>query len=362
MVKQPEINFLSGSEACAQGAIALGCKFFAASPASHGGGIANYMAGHLPDAGGVFLDMENDTAAIAGCIGASWAGLKVMANVCASGLSDGADAISFAIRTETPLVIVDIPSAQSGLQQARWGVRGDYQLIVLAPSSAQEMYELTVEAFNFSEALRVPVVVLADSEIARTKENVSTKKAIKIINRSKRKDAPVFGAARTDTVAPMPPLGSGQNLSISGFVHDEYGMPKVANAAATAKLFERLQNKILSNAKEIIKAESQIPEDSKIILVSYGICARASSAAMKLARKEGYKVGTLRLKTLWPFADEIIKKFCDGKKVIVPEMSKGQLSRELQRCLRADVVPLLKTDGEAITPLEILEKIRKVSQ
>jgi len=369
MAKDVEVNFWSGNEACAEGAAAVGCTFFAGYPVSPSTDIARRMAKRMPEAGGVFLQMEDEIASLCACLGASWAGAKSMTAASGPGFSHMLEGIGFGIMTETPVVIVNVQCAgpamgqatrpaQGDVQQARWGAHGDYQIIAVSPSSVQEMYDLTIEAFNLSEKFRVPVIILADEAIGRLRENVSTKKKFAIINRSKRLNVPPFGAGNPATIAPMPPLGSGQNLLVTGSTHDEYGFRKATDAHAHAKLLDRLQSKISSNTKEIIKTEYTFAKDADTLLISYGASARSCVAAANLAAERGYKVGFLRLITLWPFPDEIVARAASAsKKVIVVEMNKGQIAREVVRASKSDVECISRTDGELIMPDEILNKI-----
>jgi len=344
-----EINYMQGNQACAEGAVQAGCNFFAANPGSPYNEILKEMAKRMQETGGIFLQMEDETSSIASCIGASMTGKKVMTATSGNGLSLMSDNLGFALASQTPCVIVDVqhagPSmgqitrtAQGDIQQARWAASGDYELIVLSPWSAQEMYDLTIDGFNLSEKFNVPVLILADETIGHIFEKIKFRKNIVLVNRHKKH------------------LGQGLNLSITGFTHDGEGNPKPIDPKAQADLVNALSEKISSNLKQIIKVEEQNTQNADVVLVACGSCARSAMDVVLKSNKEGLKTGLLRLVTLWPFADEEVAKLA-GKKVVVVELNKGQLAREVKRVLKNKVYSLSKTNGELVTPSEIIDFI-----
>ncbi len=361
--------FLQGNDACAEGAIAAGCRFFAGYPISPSSEIMERMMRRLPEADGVFIQMEDEISSIAAVIGASWAGAKAMTATSGPGLSLMMENIGYAVMTETPCVIVDVqrvgPStgqatrpAQGDMMQVKWGSHGDYQIIALSPWSVQEMYDETVRAFNLAETYRVPVFVMADAALGHLREICETKKNVKIFNRRKKKGVSHFGSNDYGGVPSTAIFGEGENLLITGSMHDERGFRKTQDAEVQERQLKRLSNKILLNAEKIIQTDEYLLEDADVAIISYGITARASLAAVKTARKQGYKVGLLRLKTIWPFPDAIVKHVgMRVKKVIVPEMNLGQIVREVQRVTKTDVISLSKVNGEVITPEELLQAI-----
>jgi 2-oxoglutarate ferredoxin oxidoreductase subunit alpha len=247
------------------------------------------------------------------------------------------------------------------MQQARWGAGGDHQIIAIYPWSVQEMYDLTIEAFNLSEKLRVPVVILTDELVAHLRENAKFKPEPSTIDRNKRTGKPAFGTKDDTGIPPMPPLGSKQKLLITGTTHDEEGYRKDSDPEAAAALAARLSNKILSRKEEIIKFEKDSLDDADIVIISYGFTARSASRAVKLARQKGIKLGLLRLVTIWPFPDELTGSL-KNKKIIVAEMNKGQIAAEVQRCTGTPPQLISRTDGLPIQPDEILEFIQGVSK
>jgi 2-oxoglutarate ferredoxin oxidoreductase subunit alpha len=330
------------------------------------------MMRRLPEVNGVFIQMEDEIASIAAVIGASWAGAKAMTATSGPGLSLMMENIGYAVMTETPCVIVDVqragPStgqatrpAQGDMMQVKWGSHGDYQVIALSPWSVQEMYDETIRAFNLAETYRVPVFVMADAALGHLRENCETKEDAETVNRKRQKGVPHFGTDGRSEAEGVPPaaiFGEGENLLITGSTHDEHGFRKTQDAEVQERLLKRLSNKILLNADKIIQTDEYLLEDAEVVIVSYGVTARASLAAVKIARQQGVKAGLLRLKTIWPFPDSIVKHVgMRAKRIIVPEMNLGQIVREVKRVVEKEVISFTKVNGEVITPEEILSAL-----
>jgi 2-oxoglutarate ferredoxin oxidoreductase subunit alpha len=365
--------FLQGSEACAEAAIMAGCRFFAGYPITPATEIAEHMAKRLPQVGGIAIQMEDEIASIGTVIGASWAGAKAMTATSGPGFSLMQESIGYAFMTETPCVIVDVQRAgpstgqatkcgQGDVMQSRWGTHGDYSAIVLSPNSVQEMFDLTVRAFNLAEKYRTPVILLSDEITAHMRERVIMPpiEKVEIINRKKPKpgDKAFFGL---EEVPPMPSVGEGFNVAVTGSTHNEYGIRFTADPLVHRKLVERLNGKIQNHIGEIADVESYKIDDCQIGIVSYGCTSRAIYDVIEEAEAKGLKVGYVRLKTLWPFPDEIIKKLAEtANKIIVPEMNLRQIFYEVKRATegQATVIPLNKIGGgELITPEELMDKI-----
>jgi len=369
-------HFMNGDIACAEGAIAAGCRFFAGYPITPATEIAERMARRMPEIGGICIQMEDEIASMAAVIGASYAGAKAMTATSGPGFSLMQENIGLAIMTETPCVIVNImrggPSTgqptmpgQQDVMQARWGTHGDYEIIALAPSSVQEMFDLTVEAFNLSETYRVPVFVLADEIVGHMWERVTIPEteSIHVANRKKptapqREDYAPFQPDR-DLVPPMAIFGQGYRFHATGLTHDEHGHPKTDSSEAQTQLVQRLCNKIRKNREKIIRVENVMLEDAEVAVVAYGIAARAALSAVRKARASGVKAGLIRLVTLWPFPDDQIAKVVDHVKAfVVPEMNCGQMVREVERAAKGTPVAFLSKLGEEPhRPSEILDAI-----
>ncbi len=369
--------FIQGNEACAHGAIKAGCMFFGGYPITPSTEIAESMAVLLPKEGGSFIQMEDEIAALGSVIGAVWTGVKGMTATSGPGLSLMQEHIGYAAMTETPLVIADIqrgsPStgqptmaSQSDMMQARWGSHGDYEIIALSPSSVQECFDFTVEAFNLSEKYRVPVIVLGDEIVGHMREKISIPEKMDLINRKMPSKGPgdflPFKADPTDTPE-MPLFGEGYNLHVTGLTHDEQGYPDASSPEQHSKLVNRLCDKILKNRDDITRVKQEFCEDADIILISYGAPSRSVTTAVKNARKAGIKAGYIKIDTPWPFPEKQIQKAAESaSKLIVVEMNLGQMFYEVQRVAAGQSKVYLhpKIGGEIHKPDEILSKIKSV--
>lgn len=367
--------FWQGNEACAEAAIIAGCRFFAGYPITPATEMFEHMAKRLPQLGGITIQMEDEMASLGAVIGASWTGNKAMTATSGPGFSLMQELIGYAFMTETPCVIADMQRAgpstgqatkcgQGDVMQARWGTHGDYSAIVFAPNSVQEMFMLTIKAFNHAEKYRTPVILLADEIIAHMREQVIVPSIenIEIINRRKPKaeETAFFGS---EDVPPMPAVGEGFNVIVTGSTHDEYGVRSTANPIVHRRLVERLNNKIQTHTEEIADYESYNIDKCRIGIVAFGCTSRAIYEAIENAEKIGIKTGYVRLKTLWPFPEKIIKKLAkSAEKIIVPEMNLKQIFYEVERAAESltKVIPLNKIGGgELITPEELLVKIQE---
>ncbi len=370
---EPGTYFMQGNEALAEGALFAGCRFFAGYPITPASEILEYLAKKMPRLGGICIQMEDEMASLAAVIGASWGGVKAMTATSGPGFSLMQELIGYAFMTETPAVIVDIqrqgPStgqatkgAQGDVMQSRWGTHGDYMSIVLSPNSPQEMFELVIDAFNLAEEYRTPVILLADEAIAHMREKVKIPphSAIKLVERKRPKsmEEPFFGG---EDVPPMPPLGEGYWVAVTGSTHNEYGIRFTADSEIHRRLAQRLVGKISKNAEKIIKLEEFNVEDCDVGIVAYGCTSRSVYEVIELAKERKVNVGFVRLKTIWPFPEEAVKKLAENVEIlIVPEMNLKQLYYEVERVAgcKTNVFPLNKVGGgEMITPEEMLAEI-----
>ena len=370
-------HYMTGDEACAEGALAAGCLFFGGYPITPATEIAEHMSERLPGVGGTFIQMEDEIAAIASVLGAAWAGQKSMTATSGPGFSLMMENIGLAACTETPCVVVNVqragPStglptmgAHGDMMQVRWGSHGDYEIIALAPCSAQEIFYQTITAFNLSERYRTPVFVMTDEIIGHMSEKVIIPPAdqIKTEWRPKpqgRKDRFLLYKPGPNGVAPMPAAGEGYNVHVTGLTHDEKGYP-VMSVEAQHQMMTRIKRKILGNLDDIIMTESHQLEDAEIVLVSYGISARTCLAATQQARGMGLKVGFLRLITIWPFAEAQIQALAQRVKGFVTvEINLGQIHLEVMRSAMGKVPCHLvgHHGGTIISPDQVLAKIKE---
>lgn len=377
----PAVNtgeyYLTGDVACAEGALAAGCRFFGGYPITPATEIAEHMSARLPGVGGTFIQMEDEIAAMASVLGAAWAGQKSMTATSGPGFSLMMENIGLGVCTETPCVVVNVqrggPStglptmgAQADMMQARWGSHGHYEIIALAPCSAQEIFHQTIDAFNLSERYRTPVLIMTDEIIGHMSEKVIIPDAAKIKTEWRpapkgRKDRFKLFKPNANGVAPMPAAGQGYHVHVTGLTHDEKGYP-VMTVEAQQEMMDRLTAKIRNNRNDIIRTEARMIEDADIVLVSYGISARTSLAAMQMARSKGIRVGLLRLMTVWPFAEDQIRELAARVKGFVTvEINLGQIHLEVQRCAEGRVPCHLvgHPGGTVISPEQVIQKIEE---
>ena len=370
-------HFMSGDIACAEGAVAAGCRFFGGYPITPATEISERMSRRLVEVKGVYIQMEDEIGSIASVIGASYAGKKAMTATSGPGFSLMQENIGLAVMTEAPLVIVNImrggPSTgqptmpgQQDIMQAKWGSHGDYEIIALTPSSVQEMFNLTIECFNLAEVYRVPTMLLADEIIGHMWERVKIPSPEDIITIDRKKPHVAPGEYKPfkpdkNLVPPMACFGEGYRFHATGLTHDENGLPSTVSIKVQTELVQRLCEKIRRNAADITRVEKTMIDDAEVVVIAYGITSRAALSAIRKARKSGLKAGLLRLITVWPFPEKLVASIARKvKAIIVPEMNYGQLVREVERVAKVTPVTLLsKLGGEPHRPMEIVEAIRK---
>ena len=355
---------MQGDEACAEGAIAAGCDYYAGYPITPASEIMEQICRRFPQfPGRVFMQMEDEIASIASVIGASWAGARAMTATSGPGLSLMLENIGYAIITEAPCVVVDVqragPStgqatrpAQGDVMQARWGAHGDYEIIVISPWSVQECYDEAIRSFNLSERFRIPVILLMDEGVGHLRENMQVSDETPIYRRVKDVTQASFGEAE---VPSMPAFGDGARLLVTGSTHDAWGYRRTTSAQAQAQLVERLVSKVLNHCDEIERTHTHFCEDKDLdmLLIAYGFTGRSALGAVRLAREAGVKAGLLCLTTLWPFPEGTVRRLAErARLILVPEMNRGQMLREVQR-VAPQAVGYHKTDGEVISAQEL---------
>lgn len=372
-------HFINGDHACAEGAIAAGCRFFGGYPITPSTEIAERLAFRMPEVGGVFIQMEDELGSIASILGASAAGTRAMTATSGPGLSLMMENLGLGVMLEIPIVVVDVqrggPSTglptmpgQSDVMQARWGSHGDYEIVAYAPWSPQEMFDLTVLSFNVADRYRLPVLLMADEVVGHMVERVEIPSQDQI-ERWDRKRPPQpnngrqaaafdpFRADDADLVPPMVHAGEGYRLHYTGLTHDERGYPDMS-AETHHRLVTRLNEKVARNADQIIRTESYHMDDARIAVIAYGCTARSARRAVRLARQDGVPVGLLRLVSLWPFAEKILLDLCSTiDTFIVAEMNLGQIRLEVERITRRPAAGVHHAGGEMISPEKILEAI-----
>jgi len=361
-----------GNVAAAEGAIAAGCRFYAGYPITPSSEIMEHMAERLPGVGGVFIQMEDEIASISAVLGASWAGRKAMTATSGPGLSLMMEAVGYAAWTETPAVIIDIQRAGpctgqatrvggGDVMQVRYGSHGDYHPVALAPWSVQEMYDLTVRAFNLAERYRVPAFVLGDEGIAHLRETAVLDPSPKLVDRARERGRAPFGSDDPSSVPPMPVFGDGECLLVTGSTHDEWGWRCVESPEVHARQVERINRKVTDARDDIVEVERHFLEDAEVVVVAYGFTARSALHAVRAMRERGRKAGLLRLRTIWPFADrEVAGAASAARRVLVPEMNRGQVADLVRLHTGRDVVALGQTDGRVIEAETIEKRLEEV--
>jgi 2-oxoglutarate ferredoxin oxidoreductase subunit alpha len=377
--RHPNEFLMQGNEAVVEGALAAGCRFFAGYPITPATEISEVMAVKLPQVDGTFIQMEDEIASMGAIIGASLAGVKSMTATSGPGFSLMQENLGFACMAEVPCVVVDVmrggPStgiptypSQGDVMQARWGTHGDHPIIVLAPSTVRECFDLTVKAFNFSEKYRTPVILAFDEVVGHMREKVILPRPqeVEVVDRIKPTMPPEWYIPYEDTpqgVPPMASFGSGYRFHVTGLTHDIRGFPTL-RPDEVGPFMDRIHRKISLGQPEIQMGEFFELEDADIAVIAYGSVARSAKRAIMDAREKGIKVGLLKLLTLWPFMRAAIEKVIQRTKVlIVPEINIGQISREVKRVNegKAMVNTINRVDGLMITPGQISRKIREVS-
>jgi len=372
-------HFLNGDEACAEGAIAAGCRFFAGYPITPATEIAERMSHRLPEVGGVYIQMEDEIASMAAILGASWGGTRAMTATSGPGFSLMLENLGLGMMMETPCVVVNImrggPSTglptlvgQGDVMQARWGSHGDYGGIALSPSSPQEMFDLVLEAFRLSEAYRVPVVILSDEMVGHMYERVVIPEREHLPQIQRRTpgvlpDRYLPFAGEEDLVPPMACAGEGYRVHVTGLTHDEMGYPAIT-AAVQERLVRRLCDKIRVHADALIRTREDFLEDARIGVVAFGCTARSAREAVTRAREKGIRAGLLQLLTLWPFPEKRVRALAGGsvEGFVVPEINYGQVAHEVERCAGGrEVVFTGRMGGAVHTPQMILEAIESIA-
>lgn len=380
---------LQGNEACAKGALYAGCRFFAGYPITPSTEIIEMMSAEMQKAGGAFIQMEDEIGSACAIIGARWGGKKAMTATSGPGYTLMQEAIGFAAVTETPVVIVNVQrggpstgqptlSSQQDIYQTRYGSHGDYEIIVLTPSSVQEMYDFTIRAFELSEQFRTPVILLADEVVGHMREKITIRDGSKEIKSEKKKYV----------VSPQADFFKGEFSTVEGQLHDEQGRRIGHIAKKSGEFINNINKKIRDNVDSIASIDTYCMEDADVAIVAYGSVARPAMNAVKKARgikddrilpkfrivrdlftrgvsktmKTDYshlKVGLVKINTVWPMPEELLRQATEHvDMVIVPEMNVGKYVREIERVLwDKTVISLPKCGGDIHTPTEILDEI-----
>ena len=341
-----ERHFWSGNIAIAEGALRAGLKFYAGYPITPSSDLMEYISRELPRRGGIFIQGEDEIASINMAIGASIAGLKAMTATSGPGFSLMQEALGLAIMLEIPIVVVDVmrlgpstgqatKSGMGDVMQARWGRHGDQSLVVLAASSPRKAFYKAVEAFNISERLRTPVILLIDELTSHLWETVIIDDRIEVVDRIYGgPDDMFFDSSDPSKPPPMPRIGEGYYVLYTSSTHNGYGVRKTQDPEVHSRLVRRLNKKIWYNTSQLFKLDVFPDPDvdgGDIALVSYCSAARACREAVDMLSRDGFRAFSMELETLWPMDYRILARYLkDVSLIIVPEMNLGQIVYDIR--------------------------------
>ena len=376
---QKRIRFVQGNEACVEGALYAGVSFYAGYPITPSTEIAELLSERLPARGGKFIQMEDEIASMCAIVGASLTGRKVMTATSGPGFSLKQEAIGYACMAEIPCVIVNVqrggPSTgnpthvgQGDVNQARWGTHGDHNIIALTASNHQDVFAVTVDAFNLAETYRTPVILLFDEVIGHMRERLvlpepGELELVERLHTSVPKDVDYHPyLPREDGRLPMSDFGGEHRYNVTGLYHDMWGFPtsspKIVNG-----LLRHLMDKIDNRVHEITRYKEHDLDGAEYILVAYGASARSAIHLAKSRRRRGEPIGVIELQTLWPFPAAMIREKCRAAKaVLVVEMNMGQVLHQVRAAVAEPerVFLVNRFDGMLITPTNIQQIIRVI--
>jgi 2-oxoglutarate ferredoxin oxidoreductase subunit alpha len=374
-----DVRFLQGNEAVVEGALYAGLQFYAGYPITPSSEITEILSERLPQIGGKFIQMEDEIASMCAIIGASLTGLKVLTATSGPGFSLMQEAIGYAVMGEIPSVVVNVqrggPStgmptsvAQGDVLQARWGTHGDHSIITLTASNLQDMFLMTVEAFNLAETFRTPVIFLLDEVVAHMREKLVIPQSgeVEVVERL---HTSVPGGtdyhpylAREDGRLPMSDFGGTHRYNVTGLFHDMWGFPS-NDPKVAYDLLHHLVDKLENRADSIAHYKEYFTDDAEVLLISYGSSARSAFHMVEDRRKRGAKLGLLELQTLWPFPEATIREKCEGRnQVLVVEMNMGQVCQEVRKAVSKPEKVFLanRFDGVLISPADILRVLHMI--
>ena len=373
------IKFVQGNEACAEAALYAGLNFFAGYPITPSSEILETLAYRLPQIGGKFIQMEDEIASLCAIIGASLTGRKAMTATSGPGFSLMQEALGYAVMAEIPCVIVNVqrggPStglpthgSQGDVCQARWGTHGDHSIIALTASNQQDIFSITVEAFNLAEIFRTPVILLFDEVTAHMREPLVIPQPGEIPLVERLRTSVKEGVdyhpylPREDGRLPMSDFGGVHRYNVTGLIHDMWGFPSSEPGVAHG-LLHHLVDKLENRAHQLARYKEYYIEDAEQLLVSYGSSARSARHVVEDRRLHGERLGLLELQTLWPFPYSIVREKCaKAKSVIVVEQNMGQILHEVKFAVDEPGRVFLanRIDGVFITPADILNILRLI--
>lgn len=376
-------RLLQGNEVCALACIKAGARFCAGYPITPSSDIMEHLSELLPKVGGKFIQMEDELASMGAIIGASVTGVKSVTTTSGPGFDLMQENLAFAAMAEIPCVVVDVqrsgPStggatkpAQGDLMQIKYGRSGDTSVIALYPNSVKEVYKTTIDAFNYAEKYMTPVVILMDETIGHLHESICIDEFedTEIVSRELPTVPPEeYKPYETDEsgIVKLMPFCSKENYSyvINGMHHDEYGMPDTNHPEVIERGIERINGKIERYKEDIWLWDEKETEDAEILIVACGNVSRSAAEAVSMLREKGKKVGLFRPISIWPFPEEPFKKAArSAKKIIVPELNRGQLVHIIRELAGKDteICSMLQNNGIVIMPEQIADFVEEATK
>jgi 2-oxoglutarate/2-oxoacid ferredoxin oxidoreductase subunit alpha len=372
-----EICFVQGNEACSLAAMYAGLDFYAGYPITPSTEIAETLAAKLPEAGKKFIQMEDEIASMCAIIGASLTGHKVMTATSGPGFSLMQEALGYAVMAEIPCVIVNVqrggPStgnpthvSQGDVNQARWGTHGDHSIITLTASNHQDVFKMTVEAFNLAETFRTPVILLLDEIVGHMREKLIIPEPGEIGLVDRLRTSVREGVnyhpylPREDGRLPMSDFGGVHRYNVTGLYHDMWGFPS-DKSEVVHELIQHLVKKIEYAANQIAHHVPYYLDDARSVLISYGSSARSALSVVEQLRQRGERIGLLELQTIWPFPTQLVRDYTKNAEVIgVVEMNMGQLINSVKLAVDHPrrVFLINRVDGRLITDKDIQQTLR----
>jgi len=374
---------MMGNIAMSEGALAAGLDFFGGYPITPSTEVIEHLAKRMPQVGGVCMQMEDELASINAVIGASLVGAKSMTATSGPGFSLMVETISMAACLEVPFVFCDVQRNGPGtgfvtqphhndLGLMRFAGNGEFGVIALAPMNCQELFDLTITAFNYAEIYRCPVFIVSDAYLGHLHEPLFIPSKEEIIERVIPRELPndlthkfTYYDNKTESyIIPKPPIMGTDYVPLM-FLHQAHNSSGLSSQREALPFTKMLTDKLKTNIDKISLTEEYKMEDAEIIIISYGLPVRTSYRAVDIARKEGIKVGIFRLITLWPFPDEKVKDVVkEAKAVIVPELNyTGIIAEQVERVTKLET-PIIKIPKicDFHHPDDILKVIREVAK
>jgi 2-oxoglutarate ferredoxin oxidoreductase subunit alpha len=375
------VKFVQGNEACVEAALYAGLEFFAGYPITPSTEIAEHLSVRLPQIGGKFIQMEDEIASMCAIVGASLTGHKVMTATSGPGFSLMQEALGYAIMTEIPCVIANVqrggPStglpthvSQGDVNQARWGTHGDHAIVAMTASNHQDLFEMTVEAFNVAETYRTPVILLFDEVLGHMREKlvIPEKGELPLVERLRTSVGEGVDyhpyLPREDGRLPMSDFGAVHRYNVTGLFHDMWGFPS-DKPAVVQGLLRHLVDKINNNVHQITRYREYFLGDADCVLVSYGSAARSALHVVVNRRNRGERLGLLELQTLWPFPDNLVREKCaNADYIVVVEMNMGQVAQSVKSAVAHPERVFLanRVDGVFINPTDIRNILRLIQR